>query len=470
MARDVTILWFRRDLRLSDHRALEAAARGGEARVLGAFVADPTLLAHAGATRRAHLRATLAALDADMGGHLVVRVGEPADELPALARESGAREVLFTGDFGPYGRERDRRVVDALHATGVATRAVGSPYAVEPGRVRSASGTPYRVFTPFRRAWEPLALDEATGRAPVAEWVEAPSAGLDPLAGATTTRPWYFGDLPDDAAPQLPEAGEAAAHRLLASMAERVGAYGETRNRPDLDATSRLSPHLRFGTLHPRQVLAAGAGTAPGHGTFRAELAWREFYADVLWHAPRSAREPWRAEMARLRVDRDERAAERFRAWARGETGYPLVDAGMRQLLAEGWMHNRVRMVCASFLVKHLHLDWRWGARWFMWRLADADLASNQHGWQWCAGTGTDASPFDRVFNPTLQAQRFDPEGRYVRRYVAELAKTPAPACLEPGGAGILSPGYCAPLVDAATERAEALMRIAEVRAARGAS
>jgi deoxyribodipyrimidine photo-lyase len=186
----------------------------------------------------------------------------------------------------------------------------------------------------------------------------------------------------------------------------------------------------------------------------------------VLWHHPESVRSVLQPSLAHLRVDNDAQAVERFQSWARGETGYPLVDAGMRQLLTEGWMHNRVRMVAASFLVKHLHLDWRWGARWFMWRLIDGDLASNQHGWQWTAGTGTDAAPFHRIFNPTLQAERFDPDGTYVRRFIPALANVPAPQCLRPGaGAGLLAPdGYAQVIVDVALERDEALKRCAEAR------
>jgi deoxyribodipyrimidine photo-lyase len=212
-------------------------------------------------------------------------------------------------------------------------------------------------------------------------------------------------------------------------------------------------------------VLAALDGPTLDQTKFVAEVAWREFYADVLFHHPGSARQSFQPSMRALRYDDGPEACARFRAWALGRTGYPLVDAGMRQLLEEGWMHNRVRMVCTSFLVKHLHLDWRWGARWFMWRLADGDLASNQHGWQWTAGTGTDAAPFHRIFNPTLQAKRFDPEGVYVKRYVAELRETPVPDCLEPGGASSLfNAGYVAPLVDADEERRDALARFAEAR------
>jgi len=269
-----------------------------------------------------------------------------------------------------------------------------------------------------------------------------------------------------DGAPlSVAAAGEQSAAQRLEAFAAQVDAYDDVRNFPALDQTSRLSAYLRFGALHPRQVLDVLGGPTVGRRSFESEICWREFYADVLFHQPDSVRRVVQPSLEHLRVDTDERAVGRFQTWARGETGYPLVDAGMRQLLAEGWMHNRVRMVCASFLVKHLHLDWRWGAKWFMWRLFDGDLASNQHGWQWTAGTGTDASPFVRIFNPTLQAERFDPDGSYVHRFIPELALVPAPHCLRPGGGGGLSPSnYASPMIDASIERREALVRFGEAR------
>ncbi len=453
-----TILWFRRDLRTGDHPALAAAAASGP--VLGAFVGDPTLLAPAGPSRVAHLVASVRALDASIGGRLVVRTGPPEAVLAALAEEVVARRVVATADFGPAGRARDERVTRALGARGIALELLDSPYAVAPGTVRTRAGEPCRVFSAYLRGWSSLEKGRA-GAAPAVDWLGAPSedpAGLLPLAGSQ--RPDYFADLPDDP-PELAPAGETAAQAALEAFAERAEIYSETRDLPGLAGTSRLSAHLKVGAIHPRTVLEAVGGASD---SFLAEIAWREFYADVLFHDPASARAPWRGTSRPLRVDRDARARERFVAWARGETGYPLVDAGMRQLRREGWMHNRVRMVCASFLVKHLHLDWRWGARWFLWRLVDGDLASNQHGWQWVAGTGTDAAPFHRVFNPVTQAERFDPEGRYVRRYVDELAHLEAPDCLRPVGGGLLAPGYPAPIVELDVERREALARHAEAR------
>ena len=468
-----TLFWFRRDLRLADNPALRAAVSLGQGHVAAVFVVDPALASGAGPARLAYLRATLAALDDSLGGALIVRHGDPALELARVAGEVGATSVLATGDFSPAGRARDERVRERLGATGVSLRVVDSPYVVRPGTITTRAGTPAKVFTPFRRAWEREEFAAPLAAPTGVTWLRAPSVGVAALAAVTPrARPAYFGDL-DDAVPAFDgRVGEAGAHATLEAFLARVAHYDESRDAPALAGTSRLSAHLHFGTLHPRQALAAtqavlSAGAGAGVEAFRAEICWREFYADVLFHHPASTWQVLQPALADLRVDRDARAVERFQRWARGETGYPLVDAGMRQLLQEGWMHNRVRMVTASFLVKHLHLDWRWGAKWFMRRLIDADVASNQHGWQWVAGTGTDAAPFHRIFNPTLQAQRFDPAGEYVRRYVGELAGLGAPQCLLPGGGeGLLAPdGYVAPMVDIAAERDEALARWRDARA-----
>ncbi len=461
------IFWFRRDLRLGDNPALVDALRRGQGSVVPVFVHDPALESAAGPARCEYLRVTLDALSESLGGHLVRRRGDPARVLAELCVETGAREVVATEDFAPAGRRRDRRVGEALVAGGFALHLVDSPYVVRPGTLTTRTGTPCKVFTPFRRVWDqtevPAPLAPPTG----ATWIGAPSETYEPASRDAGGRPAYFGDLSDVPPRFDPRVGEAGAHETLVAFVRRVDAYDGARDRPAAEGTSRLSPHLHFGTLHPRQVLAAVTSASRGAEVFRSELCWREFYADVLWHRPDSR---WRAlqpTFEHLRVDSDAAAVRRFQAWARGETGYPLVDAGMRQLLAEGWMHNRVRMVAASFLVKHLHLDWRWGASWFLYRLVDGDVASNQHGWQWVAGTGTDAAPFHRVFNPTLQAERFDPAGDYVRRYVPELAEVAAPQCLRPGaGEGLLAPkGYVAPMIDLAAERDEALARFAEARA-----
>ncbi len=452
------VLWFRRDLRLSDNPALLEALRAGDGSAMAVFVVDPGLWRAAGPVRRGYLAQSLRALDTSLGGQLVVRHGDPDEILPALAREVCARTIHVAADFGPYGAARDVKVAQRLEPLGAALIRTGSPYAVAPGRVVKSDGTPYRVYTPYHRAW--LAHGwRAPAAAPPAdvEWVVSrrrdPLPELDKVSGVT-----------------FPSAGEEAAlDRWHAFVADGgLERYADHRDRPDLLGTSGLSAALRWGEIHPRTLLAE-LGDAPGHEVFRKELAWREFYADVLHHQPGSARTGLRRDLAGLEVDEGPEADARFGAWAEGRTGYPFVDAGMRQLLSEGWMHNRVRMVTASFLVKDLHLDWTRGARHFMHWLRDGDLASNQHGWQWVAGTGTDAAPYFRVFNPVAQGLRHDPEGDYVRRYVPELAGLPGPAVHEPWSApGGSPPGYPPRVVDHHDERDVALARYSAVRASIG--
>lgn len=451
------MLWFRRDLRLHDHPALLEAARAGE--VVPLFVVDPKLWEPAGPPRRAWLLRSLRALDDDLGGRLVVRSGAPAAVVPAVASEVGADGVHVTADTGPYGRERDEAVDSALGGVGVRLVRTGTPYAVGPGRVRTGTGDPYQVFTPFYRAW-------------VRHGWPAPAPEPD---GVRLARGVGSEPLPDEPDPgvTLPEAGEAAAlARWRRFVDEHLAGYADRRDLPGVEGTSAMSAHLKYGEVHPRTLLAELARhDGAGAETYRTELAWREFYADVLWHRPASAREYLRPEYARMQYDDPSggsggsRAAERYTAWQQGRTGYPFVDAGMRQLRAEGWMHNRVRMVVASFLVKDLHLEWQLGARHFMHWLRDGDLASNSHGWQWAAGSGTDAAPYFRVFNPVSQGVRFDPQGDYVRRYVPELAHLPGRRAHEPWEAPDgYTHGYPPRIVDHGAERAEALERYARIR------
>jgi deoxyribodipyrimidine photo-lyase len=457
------VLWFRRDLRLDDLPALRAAAESGPDGVVALFVADPALLEPSGPNRRRFLNAALTALDAELGGTLVMRRGDPVRIIPAVAAEFGAAVVAATADFGPYGAARDSAVARALSAGGRRLMTVDSNYAIAPGRVLTRGGTPFKVFTAYKRTWE------ATGWAGPSPAPKVRYCHLDSDRGDLSSEPplaspgshglpdWWEG-LPLGAARALPDAGPAAAwERLERFVAGSLADYDRDRDFPAVAGTSGLSPYLRFGCMHPRTALSL-LGPGAGAERVRTELAWREFYADVLWHRPDSARAPLSAFGARLRWDTNEQARDRFFAWATGTTGYPLVDAGMRQLLAEGWMHNRVRMVTASFLVKDLHIDWRLGARWFMWHLVDGDLASNQHGWQWVAGTGTDAAPFHRVLNPTRQQERFDPTGEYVSRYVRE------PAATDRSAKGSAKPPRGSRLVDHAAERHEALTRFAESR------
>jgi len=435
-----TLMWFRRDLRLHDNPALVEAAELDQ-RVLPVFVLDPALVKPSGAPRLAVLYRTLRALDQQLGGKLVVRHGSPRRVLPALAREVGAEAVFCAGDFGPYGRRRDDQVAEALDGVtlqGVELHRVGSPYAVPPGSVRNGSGQNYKVYSAFYRAWRDRGWPEPV-RSVRPDWFAADGDGVpdDP-------------ELP--AGLRLPPVGERVARQAWRDYLESgLAGYPDQRDRPDLDATSRMSVHLKWGTIHPRTLLA---DLTARHETYRRELAWREFYADVLYSRPETAREYYQPLLRGLRYATGRTAADRLRAWTEGRTGYPIVDAGMRQLLAEGWMHNRVRMVVASFLVKDLHLEWTDGARHFMRHLVDGDLASNNHNWQWVAGSGTDAAPFFRIFNPVAQGKKFDPDGRYVRRYLPELAEVPKRYLHEPWqNPDGLPDGYPEPIVDHAAER-----------------
>jgi deoxyribodipyrimidine photo-lyase len=450
-------MWFRRDLRLRDNPALNAAAAtarsDGDGRVVPLFVVDPALWDDAGAVRQTYLINSLNSLGASIDRNLLIRYGNPVQVVLEVARAAGATEVHIAEDFGPYGRSRDVAVEEVLAAHGISLIRTGSPYAVAPGRVVKSDGTPYRVYTPFYRAWR-----EHGWRAPAARpepepiwWMAMECQGRPPL--------------PDLDGVTLPEAGESAAWALWERFrAEALKDYDTNRNRPDLSGTSALSAALKWGEIHPRSLLA-DLGDDAAHEVFRKEIAWREFYADVLHARPDTTREYYDQRFAQMPYDTGATADERFTAWCEGKTGFPMVDAGMRQLLAEGWMHNRVRMIVASFLVKDLHLEWTQGARHFMQWLRDADVASNSHGWQWTAGCGTDASPYFRVFNPIGQGIKFDPNGDYVRRYVPELAHISGVQVHEPwkvtdGHAH----GYPEPIVDHAEERAETLRRYDIVR------
>jgi deoxyribodipyrimidine photo-lyase len=452
-----SVLWFRRDLRLADNPALLAAARAGaeSGGVVALFVLDDALLASAGTPRVAYLLAALRQLDAALDGRLTVLRGDPRDVVVHLAREVEAPSVHVAADFGPYGRRRDAAVESLLSAAGVPLVRTGSPYAVAPGTLRTGAGSPYRVFSPFRRAWlEHGWREPAPSAAEPVSWAR-PAADLGVQALPPT---------PDLGPVRLPDAGETSARRRWAAFRDGALAdYDQARDRPDLPGTSRLSPALKYGEIHPRTILSDLAAALvddrrDGAQTFRSELAWREFYADVMLHVPSSATRSMRPVVPEDAWARGREEADRLAAWAAGRTGYPLVDAGMRQLLAEGWIHNRVRMVVASFLVKDLHVRWQRGAEHFMRHLVDGDIASNQQNWQWVAGTGTDAAPYVRIFNPVTQGLRFDPVGDYVRRYVPELAGVPGRAVHEPWRLpGGLPDGYPERLVDHAVEREQAL-------------
>ena len=441
-------MWFRRDLRLLDNPALLAALSAAradgsatDARVIPLFVLDPAIWDAAGPVRQAYLIAALAALDKSLNGNLLIRHGNPIDCVPEVVAATGASSVHIAADFGPYGIQRDAGVEVALGTVPLVR--TGSPYAVSPGRIMKDDGTAYRVYTPFFRAWVRHGWPKPAADIPsdVSWWQGMKSQGI-PVA-------------PDLGALKLPEAGEQVAwERWEQFRTNGLATYEELRNRSDLAGTSAIGHHLKWGEIHPRSLLAE---LSDDDEVFRKELCWREFYADVLAQRPDTARVsldprfdkemPWATD-----------ADDLFEAWATGTTGYPFVDAGMRQLRTEGWVHNRVRMVVASFLIKDLHIPWQRGAAEFMHWLRDGDLASNSHGWQWTAGCGTDASPFYRVFNPVLQGQKFDPDGEYVRRYLPELAHLPGKSAHEPWlrPDGYLG-GYPERIVDHRVEREVAL-------------
>ena len=429
------IVWFRRDLRLHDHPPLAQALAEHED-VVPLFVLDPRLLRHS-PNRTAYLLDTLRALDAEMrerGTRLVLRTGRPEDVVPRVAAEARAARVYAAGDVSRFARRRDARVaerVDLVVGPGL--------FIARLGELRRKDGGAYRVYSPFRRAW----ADQ-----PRRAMLDAPDEIRSPRIATE--------DVPAIDAPRLedrPQPGERAALAHAAAwMAAHGTDYGDRRNLL-AEPTSRMSQHLHFGSISPRALeeLAAGAGAA----TYRRELAWRDFYAYVLLfeHVSRPGPE-WSDDMDALQ------------RWKDGTTGFPVVDAGMRQLRACGWMHNRARMITASFLTKDLHLDWRLGESHFMEHLIDGDMGSNNGGWQWVAGTGTDPHDYTRVFNPSLQQQRFDPDGRYVRRWVPELARVPLARLTDPAGMSeqeqrdsgcVIGRDYPAPMVDHPQERRRAI-------------
>jgi deoxyribodipyrimidine photo-lyase len=446
------ILWFRQDLRLADNPALNAAVDTGRP-IIPLFVLHEASDGRAwGSASLWWLNRSLKSLDEDLrqrGSRLVLRRGEPSAILPALADELGA-DVFWNRLYGPASMTRDSDLKAALPA-----RSFNAALLVEPWRVKTGSGQPYAVFTPFWKAAQPLIGDEAVRDAPSRIMAPERWPETDVLADwrLHPQQPDWSGGF------EVWTPGEAGARARLADFRKRLGRYPEARDRPDLDETSRLSPHLHWGEIGPRQIRAETGASAK----FMAELGWREFNHHLLHHHGDLHRRnlrpgfdgfPWRDDPSGLD------------AWKAGRTGYPLVDAGMRQLWATGFMHNRVRMVVASFLIKHLLIDWREGEAWFWDTLVDADEANNPANWQWSSGSGADAQPFFRIFNPVAQGERFDPKGDYVRRWVPELKALPPAAIHRPWEAGGVR-GYPQPIVDHAFARARALEAFRAMRADR---
>ena len=442
-----SIIWFRRDLRINDHPALLAAIESAD-QVIPLFILDKKQITEAGDKLLAYMGQSLRALDESLGNRLHIIEGDQVEILKELIALHGVEEVHISAEYERYGAERDSRV----EAAGIKLVRTGSPYAVTPGRVlKPSDATPYKVYTPFYRGWRTHGY-----RAPAV--TPKKFNVVQPTDKYRNSR--YF---PTPAGVQIIEAGEKAALSRFKSFTKNgLDTYDENRNLASIDGTSKMSTYLKFGEIHPRTLLE-NLGESKAHDTFRKEIAWREFYADVLFNNPMTDVDYYAAKFAEMRFDKP---GKQFKAWCEGKTGYPFVDAAMRQLISEGWMHNRTRMVVASFLVKDLHLEWQIGERFFAQHLVDYDVASNAHGWQWTAGCGTDASPYYRIFNPIEQGKRFDENGDYIRRYVPELAHLSASEIHEPwlflDG---YSKGYPERVVDHATERLESLARLQEIKA-----
>ncbi len=454
------VFWFRRDLRLQDNEALNTAIQGaiddGDRSVTPLYALDLSAFDALHPIRQHSLIASLDALGASLNRKLTIRHAHGTDALAAqvvlVAKAANAHIVHATRAFDPNAIAEQNAIGLALAAEGIFLQLDGSNYAVAPGLVNKPDATPYRVYTPFYKLWKTL----------------APVAPL-PLSelGAEWCEPIECMGRPEASAPieKKIRAGEAFALRTLDRFMQRaLSNYDEIRNRADLSGTSHLSHALAHGEIHPRTILSR-LGQSNAEEVFAKEICWREFYADVLFRNPQSQTEYYEPRFANMRYDRGADANEKLLAWKQGRTGYPMVDAGMRQLMADGWMHNRVRMIVASFLVKDLHLEWQQGAAHFEELLTDFDPASNAHGWQWTAGCGTDASPYYRVFNPVMQGYKFDPHGDYVRKYIPELRHISGAQVHEPWNLiDGLTHGYPAPIVDHAAERVEALARLEEIK------
>ncbi|HMR69389.1 MAG TPA: deoxyribodipyrimidine photo-lyase [Rubrivivax sp.] len=483
---DAALVWLRRDLRVDDHAALWHALRAAR-RVWCGFVFDRAILDPLPrADRRVEfIRDSLVGVDAELralaashgveGAGLIVRHGQAVDEIVALARSLGVQAVYASHDDDPQALARDARARGALADAGIVLHTCKDHVIFERDEVLTASGASFSVFTPYRNAWlrklEPSHLEPY----PVARHAGALAprpAGEHgvPVLSEIGFEPTNLHQL------RLPS-GPAGAQELLDDFLDRIDRYHEARDFPAVKGPSYLGPHLRFGTISVRRLVReaqqrAAAGSR-GAEAWLAELVWREFYHQVLHHHPHVVGHAFRPAYDRIRWEHGRKADEQFAAWCEGRTGYPLVDAAMHQITQTGYMHNRLRMVVASFLTKDLGIDWRRGEAWFAERLNDYELASNNGGWQWAASTGCDAQPWVRIFNPVTQSRRFDPEGRFVRRYLPQLAGLPdklvhapwlaRPADLEAAGVA-LGRDYPQPIVDHAAARERTLARYAEVK------
>ena len=468
-----SLLWFRQDLRLSDNPALVAAARRGKSVVALYLLDDETPTDwRIGGAGRWWLHHSLKALSAALrqrGIPLVLRRGSARTELPRMAAEIGAGAVFWNRCYEPYAVVRDTAIKAGLTETGMEVESCNGALLAEPWTVKTQAGQPFRVFTPF---WNTL---RSTIVVPPPLPVPAIDQHFDAPPG-DRLEDWQLLPKKPDWAGGLREAWQPGEHEAMRQLEHFLGTglagYKSGRDLPGQDFVSRLSPFLHWGEISVRQVWrAADAHAGPAAEPFLRELAWREFSYHLLWQFPDLPHAPFNARFAAFPWRRDDDALAR---WQMGQTGYPLVDAGMRELWATGWMHNRVRMVVASFLVKHLLLDWQQGEAWFWDTLVDADLANNAASWQWVAGSGADAAPYFRIFNPVLQGEKFDADGAYVRRWVPELALMPdawlhkpwlAPADIRRQAGVVLGRTYPLPIVDHAEARDRALAALATIKA-----
>ncbi|WP_428309908.1 cryptochrome/photolyase family protein [Hydrocarboniphaga sp.] len=463
------LVWFRRDLRLADNPALSHALERAErilAVYIGGFEAPGT---EPGAASRWWLHQSLTAFAADLnqrGAELVIRRGEPAKVLGQLAKEQGAEAVFWNRLYEPAQDAADRKTCDSLIAAGLEVQTYNGALLAEPWEIQTQTGGPYRVYTPFSRnvraRGAPRSPLPAPRRIP---GLAAQSLSIDSLGLLPRIR-W------DAGMSRMWTPGEAGAHRRLGRFCdEALHDYSAGRDRPDQLLTSLLSPHLHFGEIGPVQVLARlqrelaeqhGPGVSAGAEAYEREILWREFAHHVIYHYPTTPTEPMDPRFAGFAWRQPREYAADLARWQRGATGVPIVDAGMRQLWSTGWMHNRVRMIVASFLSKNLLIPWQEGAAWFLDTLVDADLAANSMGWQWVSGSGADAAPYFRIFNPVTQSQKFDPQGRYLRQWVPEIAALPdklvhAPWLLGPAESARQKIDYPVPSVDLGESRARAL-------------
>jgi len=466
--------WHRQDLRGTDNRGLAAAADAADNGVIALFVFDDAVLGHAGNPRLAYLLEALAELRAwyrDRGGELLVRHGDPADVVVDVATACSADRVVWNKDYSGVARDRDTAVRQALNDVGIDRESFHDAIHHEPGSITTNDGDPYSVFTYFGRKWHDREKDDPYPAPTADDLVDADAIAVDP--GEIPT----LADLGfDEPEADLPDAGMTAARdRLDAFCDDGIYRYDSDRDYPTRESTSRLSADLTHGTIGIRTVYwasedAKAAATDEQREeieAFQSQLAWRAFYTHVLWFNPEVVDENYKEYENPIEWDDD---PEHLQAWKNGKTGYPIVDAGMRQLRAEGYMHNRVRMIVASFLTKDLLIDWREGYHWFREKLVDHNTANNNGGWQWAASTGTDSQPYFRIFNPMTQGERYDPDGEYIAKYVPELNGVDPDIIHSWHDVSSLqrrnaAPEYPAPIVDHSERREQAL---AMFEAARG--